>query len=92
MGNSVKTGVYLFIVRGFTPEFKRGMAFRREKHFKTANRKILKCPYCGAEFETVDNSVHVRLCCFTRKSKINCDVGIACRTCHKVVGIIYASA
>lgn len=52
---------YYFVVRGFAPELMCGVAFRREKHYMTRGKKILKCPYCGEEFETVDNDVKVEL-------------------------------
>ena len=86
-----KDGAYVFIVHGIVPEFMPQFAFRREKHFKTANKKILKCPYCGKPFETVDSTVKVNLYCHTSKTKLNCDSCIACRSCHNVVGIIYAA-
>ena len=88
---SKEEAVYAFIVRGVVPELMRGMAFRREKHFKTAGKKILKCPYCGEEFETIDSTARIQLYCHTRKTKLVCDARIACRICRNVVGIIYAS-
>jgi ribosomal protein L34E len=87
-----KETIYIFTVHGFAPELMRGMAFRIEKHFKTKGKKILKCPYCGSVFEIIDMAVKVELRCFSRKSIPPGHPAIPCRTCHKKVGIIYASA
>lgn len=78
--------VYVFTVHGFAPELTRGVAFRTEKHFETKDKKILKCPYCGKAFETVDKSVKVELRCFSRKSIAAGHPAIPCRTCHKKWG------
>ena len=83
---------YFFVVYGFVPELMRGVAFRREKHYSTKNKKILKCPYCGKEFESVDSTVKVELYCHKRKSIPKYHSSVACRICHNNVGIIYAVA
>jgi len=92
MGTDVQEEtVYIFTVQGYAPELMRGLAFRRDKHFKSAGKKILKCPYCGEDFEAVDSTVKVRLSCYTRKTKVICDRCIVCRICHNAVGIIFAA-
>ena len=83
--------VYVFTIQGFAPELMRGVAFRRDKHFKAAGKKILKCPYCGEDFETIDSTVKVQLSCYTHKTKVICDRCIVCRICHNAVGIIFAA-
>ena len=87
-----ETEAYCFVVRGFAPELMRGVAFRREKHYKTQGRKAIKCPYCGKDFETVDSDVKVEVRCFKKKFEASAHNAIACRICHNPVGIIFASA
>lgn len=92
MAKSTETKTYCFVVRGLAPELIRGIAFRIEKHYKTRGRKILKCPYCGKDFETVDSDVKVELRCFRKKSEEPRHNIINCRICHKPVGIIFSDA
>ena len=87
-----KTEIKCFIVHGVVPELTRGMAFRIEKHYATKGKKVLKCPYCGKDFEVVDSGAKVELRCFKKKSEALRHNIIACRICRNPVGIIYASA
>jgi transposase-like protein len=80
---------YAFRVHGNVPEFMPRFAFRREKHFKTAGKKIIKCPYCQRTFITVDTKERIELYPHSRDARIVYDEAIACGTCHRLVGIIY---
>ena len=37
---------FVYFVYGNTPEFMPHIATRRDKHFKAAGKKIIKCPHC----------------------------------------------
>ena len=87
-----ETESYFFVVYGFTPELMRGVAFRREKHYCTKNKKILKCPYCGKDFESVDSAVKVELYRHSRKGVMKYHNSIPCDICHNKIGIIYKVA
>jgi len=39
-----KDDLCAIIVYGIVPEFMPHIAFRREKHYKTAGKKVIKCP------------------------------------------------
>jgi len=80
------------LVHGVVPELMPHCAFRREKHFKTAAKKEIKCPYCGKLLTVVDKMEKLELICYPRNAKINWHQAMQCRICHKVVGIIYAGA
>ena len=80
------------LVYGLVPEFFPGVAFRRDKHYKTAGTKEIKCPYCGGHFKTVEVTAKLELICYPRKSKIEWHKAIPCHICHKEVGIIYMAA
>jgi DTW domain-containing protein YfiP len=67
----------------------RGVAFRMDKHFRARGMKILKCPYCGREFETVGCDVKVQLRGFKRGTAVDSHQTIACRICKNPVGIVY---
>jgi hypothetical protein len=81
--------VFVFYVKGFAPELMRGFAFRLDKHFRAKGMKILKCPYCGREFETVGSDVKVHLRSFKRGISADHHQTIPCRICHNPVGISY---
>jgi hypothetical protein len=83
---------YIFFVYGIVPEFMPHFAFRREKHFTTVGRKIIKCPYCRKTFTTVDETEKIELYQYSRKEQVICHETMPCKTCHKQVGIIYAIA
>ncbi|MDR1619185.1 MAG: hypothetical protein LBS18_00755 [Clostridiales bacterium] len=87
-----ETAEYVLVVRGFAPELCRGAAFRRAKHFATRGKKILRCPYCGEVFETIDSTIKVELYRHTRGTSIACHTSIPCGICRNKIGIIYASA
>ena len=52
----MENALFVYVVHGLVPEFMPHAAFRREKHFQTANKKIIKCPYCRNTFTTVDEN------------------------------------
>ena len=80
------------LVYGVVPEFMPRFAFRREKHYKTAKMKIIKCPYCGNDFKVVEATERLELICYPQKKNIRLDDAIPCRICHREVGIIYMAA
>ena len=85
---------YFFVVHGIVPELmpRGSTAQRRAKHYNTRGMKILKCPYCRGEFDTVDSTAKVEVRCFSRKAKETIHHSIPCRICHNEVGIVYVSA
>jgi len=83
--------LYAFYVYGIVPEFLPGFAFRREKHFKTAGKKIIKCPHCKKTFTTVDENVKVEIYPHSSKTKVVCHKVMPCMACNRPVGIIYAN-
>jgi uncharacterized protein with PIN domain len=82
---------YVFFVHGCVPEFMPHTAFRRVKHFQTANRKIIKCPFCQNTFTTIDENEKVELYRHPKKANVIYHDFLSCRTCRNTVGIIYAS-
>jgi len=91
MDNENTDGVlYAFLVYGNAPEFMPGFAFRREKHFKTVDKKIIKCPHCQKPFTTVDKNVKVEIYPHSSKTKLVCHRVMPCMACRRPVGIIYA--
>jgi hypothetical protein len=97
MEKSIKTETaedfaYVFIVHGCVPEFQPHVSFRRVKHFQTANRKIIKCPYCRSTFTVIDADERVELYQLPKKSEVVCHDSMPCQTCRNTVGIVYASA
>jgi len=80
------------LVYGIVPEFMPRVAFRREKHFKTAGMKTIKCPYCGEDFKFVEVTAKLELICYPRKKNIKWHEAIPCGNCRKEVGIIYMAA
>ena len=81
---------YVYLVYGTVPELMPRMAFRRAKHFRTDNKKIIRCPYCGNIFTTIEASEKVEIFCHSTKIEITRHEAIPCRTCRNVVGIIYS--
>ena len=80
------------LVYGIVPEFMPHVAFRREKHFKSAGTRIIKCPYCGEDFKVVEAAAKLELICYPRKKKIQWHEAIPCNICKREVGIIYMAA
>jgi len=80
------------LVYGNVPEFMPHFAFRRAKHYKTAEKKEIKCPYCGGLFKVVDKTEKLELICYPRKKKIKWHEAIPCGCCRREVGIIYMAA
>jgi hypothetical protein len=89
---ATQTERYLYVVRGYAPELMRGVAFRREKHFVTSEKKILKCPYCTGTLKAVDIKIKVELYRYPQKKTVACHSSIPCKVCHHKVGIIFSSA
>jgi hypothetical protein len=93
MENEVQEQVsYAYHVYGIVPEFMPHVAFRRAKHFQTAGQKIIKCPHCRKTFTTIDATDKVELYQYSRKATVIYHETMPCRTCRRVVGIIYAGA
>ena len=84
--------LFVYVVHGFVPEFMPRTAFRREKHFQTVNKKIIKCPYCRNTFRTVDENEKIELYCHSKKAAVIYHDSMPCKTCHNIVGIIYSVA
>jgi len=84
--------VCAILVYGIVPEFMPHFAFRRDKHYKTAGTKIIKCPYCGEDFKVVEATAKLELICYPRKKTIRWHEAIPCRICRKEVGIIYMAS
>jgi uncharacterized protein with PIN domain len=87
---AVEDVTYVFVVHGCVAEFLPHTACRRMKHFQTANRKIIRCPYCRNAFTTVDEDERVELYQHPKKKSVVYHSAMSCRTCHSVVGIVYA--
>ena len=85
-------GLCAILVYGIVPELMPHVAFRREKHYKTAKTKIIKCPYCGEDFKIVEVTAKLELICYPRKKNIKRHEKIPCLVCRKEVGIIYIAA
>ena len=82
----------VILVHGIVPEFMPHLAFRREKHYKTAGMKIIKCPHCGGDFKVVEATAKLELICYPREKDIKLHDAIPCQICQKEVGIIYTAA
>jgi len=80
------------IVYGCVPEFMPHCAFRRAKHYNTAGKKEIKCPYCGKLFRIVDKDEKLELIRYPRKAKIQWHRAIPCQICRNEIGIIYVAA
>ena len=87
-----KIADYYFIIYGFAPELLRDGGYRRVKHYDTRDKKEVKCPYCGGEFDWVDKSVKIELRCYTQKNKAAPKSYSTCRKCYGKVDLIYKSA
>ena len=86
--------MFAVIVHGIVPEFMPYRAFRREKHYKTAGKKIIKCPFCRETFTVVDATAKLELIRYPRrvKDKVKCHDSMPCEKCHRWVGVIYLAA
>ena len=83
---------FVYFVYGYTPEFMPHIATRRDKHFKVADKKIIRCPHCRDVFRVVDKTERVELYRRTTKAKGRYHASLPCQSCHSKVGVIYASA
>ena len=81
-----------FVVARFLPEFLRNVAQRREKHFDTREKKIIKCPYCKSDFDSTDVTVKIELYRHNKKSSTVYHKFSSCKACLGKVGIIYKRA
>ena len=79
------------LVHGIVPEFMPHCAFRRDKHYKTAGKKMIKCPYCGEDFKVVEATAKLELICYQRNASIKWHESEPCRVCHNRIGIIYVA-
>jgi len=86
--------MYAIIVHGIVPEFMPHLAFRRDKHYKTAGKKEIKCPYCSGVFKVVEVTAKLELIRYSNKAKakIQWHKSMPCHKCHNMVGIIYKAA
>jgi hypothetical protein len=84
--------LFVYIVHGNVPEFMPYMAFRRDRHFKAAGKKIIKCPHCKNTFTTVNKNEKIILYRHSKKADITWHDSLPCQTCRNKVGIIFASA
>lgn len=72
---------YFFVVAGFAPELLRNIARRREKHFDTRGKKIIKCPYCKGDFDSVDTTVKIELYRHNKKANTVYHNISSCKNC-----------
>ena len=84
--------LYVYYVYGTVPAFMPSFAFRREKHFKTAGMKIIKCPYCQKPFKIINETERVEIYPISRKTQVAVDETEPCRNCRRVVGVIFIKA
>ena len=87
-----KDEICAIVVYGIVPEFMPFFAFRREKHYKTAGTKNIKCPYCGGIFKVVEATAKLELLFYGKKARVEWHDSMLCYSCHKTVGVIYAPA
>ena len=89
-----KEELYAIIVHDFVPELMPGSAFRRDKHHNKAEKKEIKCPYCGGKFKVVDKTAKLELMRYPKrdKAKVRCHKTMPCNLCNGKVGIIYNAA
>jgi len=86
--------MYAIIVHGIVPEFMPHLAFRRDKHYKSAGKKEIKCPYCNGIFKVVETTAKLELIRYSKKvkAKIPWHKSMSCCKCNNMVGIIYKAA
>ena len=92
MNSGNQAPLYVYFVYGIVPEFMPHIAFRRDKHFKTADKKIVKCPHCKNTFTTVNKTERIELYRYTGKKKDAFHRSLPCMSCDTEVGVIYAVA
>jgi len=82
------------IVYGIVPELMPHRAFRRDKHYKTADTKIIKCPFCRDTFTVVEKTAKLELIRYPQKvkNKVKLHKSLPCEKCRNMVGIIYMAA
>ena len=93
MKGNFEDELYAIIVYGIVPEFMPHRAFRRNKHYKKSDMKVIKCPYCCNKFTEVELSSKLELFRYPRKvkSEIKLHKSMPCENCNGVVGVIYAA-
>jgi len=86
--------LYAIFVYELIPEFMLQRAFRRSKHYKSANTKAIKCPYCSNVLTTVDTKAKLELFRYPKhdRPKVNLHQTMPCKSCRNIVGIIYKIA
>ena len=86
--------LHAIVVYGIVPEFMLHRAFRRDKHFKSAGKKIIKCPYCREKLTAVEVTAKLELISYSKKvkDKVNCQKSMQCGKCSNVIGLIYLAA
>jgi len=86
--------LYTIIVYGVVPEFMPFMAFRRNKHYQSADKKIIKCPYCSGILSVVDKHAKLELMRYPKKAKASMPTkkSMQCGRCHNMIGLLYAAA
>ena len=91
---TLEDGLCVIIVHGLVPEFMPGVAFRRDKHYKTAKKKVIKCPYCKEVFKVVEVTAKLELIRYPKKDqkKVPWHQSMPCQICRNEVGVIYHAA
>ena len=64
----MEKSLFMYCVYGVVPEFMLHTAFRREKHYTTSRKKIIKCPHCRRTFTTVNEDERIELYCHSKKA------------------------
>jgi len=82
------------LVYGIVPELMPHRAFRRDKHFKSAGKKIIKCPFCREKLTSVEATAKLELISYPKKDrhKVNWNKSMQCCNCSNIVGLIYLAA
>ena len=86
--------IYAIIVHGLVPEFMPHLAFRRDKHYKTAGKKEIKCPFCRETLTVVEVTAKLELIRYPKriKDKVSWHKSMPCDKCNNVIGIIYKAS
>jgi ribosomal protein L34E len=90
----INEGLCAILVYGIVPELMPHRAFRRDKHFKSAGKKIIKCPFCREKLTSVEATAKLELISYPKKDRhrVNWNKSMQCCNCSNVVGLIYLAA
>jgi|GEM_PF-846285 len=86
--------LYAIIVHGIVPEYMPFVAFRRKKHYQSADKKVIKCPFCNGILSVVDKHAKLELVRYPKKAKasIPTKTSMQCGKCRNMIGLLYAAA